>query len=205
MSFCCLQKHTAVIIKKIMVHYEKSEYLSVDFSAFVVRSDSIDEAYGGCALFSERFKLGGITNSKLLCVCFMTSLSDSIFDLEAELLTGVGMKHKEDDIYFDTEIICGVKYEISEGAYKELPCTKNLNWIKSILLASSNYVWFTGPEISMKERQKQVNTISCFYGKPSTIDNFNPLLTAEVKANYLYKIDSKEQLQPIRKILLDRE
>jgi hypothetical protein len=188
-----------------MVHYEDSEYLKPAGSTLVVRVDSINKAYGDVATFTEKFKLGGVTNGKLFCIAFMTSVSDSIFNLEDQLLTSVGMKFEEDYIYFDTQIFYGVHYSIPDDAYQEISYTIGLNWIKSILLPSGNFIWFTGEDIPLKEQIKKVNVLGYFCRFKDDIKNINPILIKENEEYYFYKVNDEEHLRRLPKELINRE
>ena len=188
-----------------MVFYEDKDYLKPVCSTLVVRVDSINKVYGDVASFSKKFNLGGVTNGKLFCVAFMTSLSDSIFSIEQDILAVANFKFNEDYIYFEEEIFYGVGFAVSEDAYKELPYTKGLNWIKSILLPSGNYVWFTDDKTPLRAQEIEVNTMAYFCRSYKDINNINPILIKENERSMFFKVSFSEHLYMASRDLIERE
>jgi hypothetical protein len=172
-----------------MVIYNDDEILEAVCSTLVVRVDSINKAFGSVAKFCEDYNLQGVTNGKLWMTSVMFSLYDSIFEVERNLLEGFNLKEGEDFIYFQDELFYGVKYRLNENAYKELPATKNINWLKSILLPCGNYVWFTDPSRPAFEHKNKLFLIRLFYelNKDKNINTMNIRLVNETEEHFFFK------------------
>ena len=188
-----------------MVIYEDKDFLNPVCLTLVVRVDSINKAYGDIASFTNKYKLKGVTNGKLYCVAFMTSPSDMLDAIENEYLLSCNFKFGIDYIYFNTEPYYGVRFEINEDAYKELPYTKGLNWIKSVLLPNGNYVWFTDSNIPLREQEKEVNTIAHFCRSHEDINNINPVLIRENERSMFFKVSYSEHIYMVSRDLIERE
>lgn len=185
-----------------MLNYEDNDFIRGVCSTIVIRVDRINEVFGEVATFCEKFNLHGLTNGKLLVISFMTSISDTIYDLENNIFLPANFKYKEDYLYFDEYLYYGVKYAISEHAYQELPFTKGLNWIKSILLKSGNYIWFTDSQIPLSEQEKELCVIAYFYHFHPNINQIHPIFIKEDEIFLYYKVSFSEEIQKIPKEII---
>ena len=189
-----------------MVIYEDNEFLKVATFTLVIRVDSLNIIFRDIASFSKKYNLDGITNGKLYCLTFRDIHSNKFKKIETEILKAYPFKFGIDYIYFETELYEeSADFGFNENANQELSHTKGLNWIKSILLPSGNYIGFTDENVSIVEQKKWLNTIIYLTRFYEDINALNPILIKKSARNFFYKISYSKYLCIVPRCVIERE
>lgn len=132
--------------KHSSVTYLDEEWIKLHFWNLVVRVDSINRLFGPVNLFVRAYKLHVRTNVKLLIISEMISPPGHLAEIISMVLTPLRMNVSQDYILIMEEPLRGVGDRYSPYIEFELPVTRELDWVQSILDFNGCFVWFNSSQ-----------------------------------------------------------
>ena len=122
--------------------YLDEDRMKLCFWNLVIRVDSINRYFGRVNLFVRKYRLHARTNGKLLIVSEMISPPAYLTKVVSDILTPIGMEYGEDYLLVMEEPIRGVGNRYSPYIEKEIPATRQYDWICSVLDFNGCFVWY---------------------------------------------------------------